>query len=162
MPLARLPPENLIHLYGRNYLMLMRKVRTILLAMATLSCASPGRSGAGAQPAHIAIDQDAAGSTVELRPGQKLTVTLPGNPTTGFVWEMVPGAGSILASQGEAQFSAASTGASAKLGAGGIYRFDFVAVGAGKAPLKFIYRRSFEREAAPAQSFEVTVVVGKP
>jgi len=142
--------------------MLMRKISTILLAMATLSCVAPGRSGAGPQPHQIVIDQNAAGSTVELRPGQKLTVSLPGNPTTGFVWEMVPGAGSILASQGEGQFSAASTGASAKLGAGGIYRFDFVAVDSGNAPLKFIYRRSFEKEVAPAQSFEVTVVVGKP
>jgi inhibitor of cysteine peptidase len=142
--------------------MLMRKIAAILFAMATLSCASPGGSGAGTQSSVVAIDQTAAGSTVELLPGQRLTVTLPGNPTTGFAWEMAPGAGSILASQGEAQCTAASNGASGKLGAGGIYRFDFVALGTGSAPLKFIYRRSFEKDVAPAETFEVTVVVGKP
>jgi len=142
--------------------MLMRKIAAILLAMATLSCASPGGSGAGTQPSAVSIDRNAAGSTVELLPGQRLTVTLPGNPTTGFAWEMVPGAGSVLESQGEAQFTAASNGASGKLGAGGIYRFDFVAVGTGSTPLKFIYRRSFEKDVAPVESFEVSVVVGKP
>jgi predicted secreted protein len=147
---------------GRTDIMIMRKITAILLAMATLSCAAPGRSGAGTQPPTIAIDQNAAGSTVELHPGQMLTVTLPGNPTTGFAWEMAPGSGSILASQGEARFTAASNGASAKLGAGGIYRFDFVAVGTGSAPVKFVYRRSFEKDVPPAESFEVTVVVGKP
>ena len=141
--------------------MLMRKITTILLAMATLSCASPGGSGAGTQPAAVAIDKTAAGSTVELVPGQRLTVTLPGNPTTGFTWEMMPGAGSILASQGEVQFTATSPGASAKLGAGGSYRFNFVAVATGSAPLKFVYRRSFEKDVASAESFEVTVMVGK-
>jgi inhibitor of cysteine peptidase len=142
--------------------MFMRKITAILLAMATLSCASPGRSGAGTQPSTIPIDRNAAGSTVELRPGQRLAVTLAGNPTTGFVWEMTPGAGAILASQGEAQFTAAGSGAGDKLGAGGMYRYEFLAVGTGSAPLRFIYRRSFEKEAAPADSFEVTVVVGKP
>jgi len=141
--------------------MLMRKVTAILLAMATLSCAAPGGSGAGTQPAAVAIDKNAAGSTVELRPGQRLAVTLPGNPTTGFAWEMVPGdTGSILASQGRVQFTATSPGASTKLGAGGTYRFDFVAVGTGSASLKFIYRRSFEKDVTPAESFEVTVTVG--
>jgi inhibitor of cysteine peptidase len=142
--------------------MLMRKITAVLLAMATLSCASPGNSGAGTQSGTVAINQDAAGSTVQLHPGQRLTVTLPGNPTTGFTWKMVPAAGSILASQGEAQFTAGSTGPDGKLGAGGIYRFDFVALGTGSAPLKFVYQRSFEKEVAPAQSFEVSVVVGKP
>ena len=137
--------------------MLKRQVHAILLAIATLGCASPGQSGVGARPSEIAIGRDAAGSTVALRQGQKLAVSLPANPTAGYVWDLVPGAESILAQQGEPQF----TPESAKLGAGGVFRFAFQAKAAGKVSLKFVMHRRFEKEAAPASSFEVTIVVHK-
>jgi len=135
--------------------MLKRNIQIIVLSMAILGCAVPGQSARGSRP-EIAIDQRAAGSTVALHQGQRLSVTLSGNPTTGFVWELVPGAESILARQGEARFTPDSD----KLGAGGVYRFAFQALAPGKAPLKFIWHRPFEKGAAPARSFEVTIVVG--
>jgi len=137
--------------------MLKSRIPAILLAFATLSCASPGQRGAAAQ-SDVVIDQGAAGSTVALRQGQKLTVSLPTTPTTGFVWQLLPGYEAVLARQGDPQFSADST----KLGAGGVYRFAFLARSPGSVPLKFVYRRSFEKETASAESFEVTVVVEKP
>ena len=137
--------------------MLKRQIRTILLAMATLSCASPGHTGGGAPPREIAIDQGAAGSTVALRQGQGLAVSLHGTPTTGFIWEQVSGAEAILAPQGEPRF----TPSSAKLGAGGAYLFSFRAVAPGSAHLKFILHRPFEKEAPPAGVFEVEIVVDK-
>ena len=135
--------------------MLRRRIQTILLAMATFSCATPGQTGGGAHPPEISIGQDAAGSTVALRQGQRLAVTLSANPTTGYIWEQVPGAEAILARQGDAKF----TPESAKIGAGGIYRFTYQAVRPGRAPLKFILHRSFEKEAPPAKTFEVNVAV---
>ena len=135
--------------------MLRRRIQTILLAMATFSCATPGQTGGGAQPPEISIGQDAAGSTVALRQGQRLAVTLSANPTTGYIWEQVPGAEAILARQGDAKF----TPESAKIGAGGVYRFTYQAVRPGRAPLKFILHRSFEKEAPPAKTFEVNVAV---
>ena len=139
--------------------MLKRRIHAILLAMATLSCASPGQTtGGGARPQEVTIDQGAAGSTVALRQGQRLAVSLQGNPTTGFIWEQVPGAEAILTRQGDPQF----TPASASLGAGGVYLFSFRAVAPGSAHLRFILHRTFEKEVPPARSFEVKVVVHKP
>jgi inhibitor of cysteine peptidase len=136
--------------------MLKRRLTAVLLTMVAISCPSHGISGGGASP-DVALDRSAAGSTVELRRGQGLTVTLPGNPTTGYVWELVPGFESILAVQGKPQF----TPDSSKLGAGGVYRFSFQADQPGKVHVKMIYRRPFDKESAPAETFEVTVVVGK-
>jgi len=136
--------------------MLKRRLTAILLAMAAISCAAHGISGGGGLT-DVALDRSAAGSTVELRQGQGLTITLQGNPTTGYVWELVPGYQSILAVHGKPQF----TPAGSKPGAGGVYRFDFQAERPGKVQLKIIYHRTFDKESAPAESFEVTVVVGK-
>jgi inhibitor of cysteine peptidase len=126
---------------------------TFAAATAAFACASPGAS-AGAPASQPAIDQNAAGSTVTLRLGQRLKVSLPGNPTTGFVWEVAPGTASILAQQGDPDYQPDSSA----LGAGGVYTFTFKAVAAGSGPLKLIYRRPFEADAAPARTFEVTVV----
>ena len=135
--------------------MLGRRMQTILLAMATFSCATPGQTGGGVQAPEISIGQDAAGSTVALRQGQRLAVTLSANPTTGYVWEQLPGAEAVLVRQGDPQF----TPESAKTGAGGVYRFTYQAVRPGRTPLKFILHRSFEKEAPPAKTFEVKVAV---
>jgi inhibitor of cysteine peptidase len=129
---------------------------TVIAAMATFGCASLG-SSAGTPAAEISIDQRGAGSTVALRLGQRLTISLPGNPTTGFMCEIVPGAEAVLAQQGDPDFQRESSA----LGAGGIYRFAFQAVGVGSAPLKMIYHRRFESGVPPARSFEVEVVVTK-
>lgn len=140
--------------------MSIKRSRSILLtvtaAMATLGCASPG-SSTGTPAAEISIDESASGSTVALRPDQRLTVSLPGNPTTGFIWEVVPGAEAVLAQQGNPYFNRDSSA----LGAGGVYRFAFQAVGAGSTPLKMIYHRPFESGVTPARRFEVEVVVTK-
>ena len=138
--------------------MLKRHLPAVLLALATLSCAAPGTSGQAAQPPEITVDQGAAGSTVSLRQGQRLAVFLPGNPTTGFLWELEPGTEPVLVLQGEPHFAPAGTA----LGSGGVYRFTFQAVRPGSVPVRIIYRRPFEKNAAPARSFEVTVVVGVP
>jgi len=138
--------------------MLKRRINAVLLALTTLSCATPGQSGGGARLPEISLDQGAAGSTVALAPGQRLAVSLQGNPTTGYIWETVPGAESVLARQGDPQFTSASD----KLGAGGVYRFIFQAVAPGSAPLKFILHRTFEKETPPAKTFGVNIVVHKP
>jgi inhibitor of cysteine peptidase len=137
--------------------MLKRQLPAILLAMATLSCAAPGHSVVGSEKPDIEINQNATGSTVALHPGQRLVVVLAGNPTTGYAWELLPGTESVLAQQGNPEF----TPASVKLGAGGSYRFGFKAVAQGNVTLKIVNYRRFAPEAAPAATFEITVVVGK-
>ena len=105
----------------------------------------------------VRITEADAGSAVELHLGQTLEVALPGNPTTGYTWEVVPGAESVLEQQGELAFEAESE----LLGAGGVMTLSFEANGQGEATLSLIYHRTFEPGVAPLQTFEVTVLVGR-
>lgn len=132
---------------------LRRLLLAALVAIAGAGCASTGTSASKGD--EIAIDRHAEGRTISLRRGQRLIVSLPGNPTTGFVWEELPGASEVLVRQGEPTYTSKGTA----LGAGGLYRFSFVAVAGGKVPLRFVYRRPFEAGVVPGATFNVTVEV---
>jgi inhibitor of cysteine peptidase len=123
------------------------------MAIIGLGCTPPGSFGT-ATPV-VMIDDSANGSTVSLRRGEGLVISLTGNPTTGFTWEMGDSADEILAQQGKPEYSAGSRA----LGAGGKYRFHFQAEREGTARVRLVYRRPFEASVPPAQIFEVTVVV---
>ncbi len=96
-----------------------------------------------------------AGRSIELRVGGRFDVTLEGNPTTGFQWEVGSGDTSIVKLSGEPEFKPSSDA----LGAAGKFTFHFEAVTAGQTTLKLIYHRLFEKDTPPAQTFEVTVTV---
>ena len=129
---------------------------SLLTAIAGFSCTAHAPSGAGPS-AEISVDQRNAGSTVSVKRGDRLAVTLAGTPSTGFIWELLSGAGSVLTPQGEPRF----TPGGSVPGAGGLYRFSFTAAAKGKVHLKFAYRRPFEAGVAPAATFEVTVEVSQ-
>jgi len=96
-----------------------------------------------------------AGSQVALRVGESCDVVLVGNPTTGFQWEVARLDTSIVKQVGDAAYEPASSA----IGAGGHFTFHFRAVGLGQTPVQLVYRRSFEKNAPPAQTFEIQVVV---
>ncbi len=93
-------------------------------------------------------------ATVELGPGERFELTLPGNPTTGYAWTVVEGDSTVVGQVGEPEFVAEST----LLGAGGEFRFTFEGAAPGTTSLKLAYARSFE-DAAPIDEFELSVVV---
>jgi len=125
---------------------------TLLVAVAGFSCVAHPSSHLG--PAEVVVDQRDGGKTVSLHRGDRLIVILPGNPSTGFGWAFASGDNHVLVQQGEPEF----TRDSKALGAGGRYRFSFVAAANGEVPLRLVYRRPFETKA-PATTFEVTVEV---
>jgi len=75
--------------------------------------------------------------------------------TTGYTWEMLPQDPVVLRQVGTAEV----TPDSSALGAGGKIALKFAAVQTGQAPLQLVYRRSFEKDVAPAKTFEVNVNV---
>lgn len=115
------------------------------------ACAAKSSSGASTTK----LTEADAGRSIELRVGDKLEVTLPGNPTTGFQWEVEAGDEAILRQIGEPEFEPSSSA----VGSAGKVTLRFEAVGAGQMGLKLIYHRTFEQTTPPAQTFEVTVVV---
>jgi inhibitor of cysteine peptidase len=113
-----------------------------------------GAEATPAAPIRSLTEAD-AGRSIELRVADKLEVTLPGNPTTGFQWEVGSGDTSIIKPGGESEFKPSSEA----LGSGGKVTIRFEAVAAGQTTLKLIYHRPFEKDTPPDQTFEVTVTV---
>jgi inhibitor of cysteine peptidase len=96
-----------------------------------------------------------AGRTVALHTGDRLAIILPGNPTAGYSWVLAAVDRGVLAPVGEPDYRAAS----AAIGAGGIFSFEFEAVGAGETAMHLAYRRPWEKRRRPAQTFDVNVTV---
>lgn len=104
--------------------------------------------------AAVKLDEQDNGQTVEVNSGDKITITLAGNPTTGYSWELSEFDASVVELAGEADYKSDSK----LLGSGGVYTFTLKAGAPGSTVVKFIYHRSWE-DAEPAQVFEVTLNV---
>ncbi len=96
------------------------------------------------------------GKLVELTVGNTLIVELPGNPTTGYMWETGSVNASVLKQdEGAAKFKPDTT----LTGAPGKVILRFKATGPGKTTLKLVYRRSWEKGVAPVKTYQADVVV---
>jgi inhibitor of cysteine peptidase len=117
-------------------------------------CAAVAACGAqGSGP--VTLTQKDAGTTVHVKQGANVNITLAGNPTTGYTWEVAPGGSGVLEQQGEPAFKPDSSA----VGSGGMVTLQFKAAQAGTINLKLIYHRTFEPNVAPLNTFEVTIVV---
>ncbi len=95
------------------------------------------------------------GSNFTIFLGEELTIKLPGNPTTGYQWEVLTNGLTMLKQKGEPVFVADSD----RIGAGGQITFLFVPCGIGSTRLKLAYHRPWEKETPPIQVFEIGVTV---
>lgn len=101
----------------------------------------------------IALSSVDNGKTIDVVVGEKITVTIGGNPTTGFTWETEQLNIAQLQQLGEPEYTADSS----LLGSAGTYVFTFKVVGTGETSLKIIYHRTWEESVPPEQTFEVIV-----
>jgi inhibitor of cysteine peptidase len=103
------------------------------------------------------VTQDDNGKSVTLNIGDKLIINLKGNYTTGYQWTLKDGFDNdVIVQVGEASYKPEKTD---RVGSGGIATFTFKAVGKGRTDLMLEYLRSWEKNVAPAEDFELTVVV---
>lgn len=103
----------------------------------------------------VKVSNDANGQTIELSAGQILEISLEGNPTTGFNWEVSEIDESVIKQSGEAEYKSESD----LLGAGGTITYTFEAVQPGSSTIKLIYHRPWEKDVAPEKEYSVTVNV---
>jgi inhibitor of cysteine peptidase len=96
---------------------------------------------------------------VTLEVGQRFTVTLESNPSTGYRWEWVDWQESNLEQIGKAQFKPRETGDPPLVGAGGWEILTFEAVSGGQMTLKLVYRRPWEEGMEPLKTFSLHVIV---
>jgi inhibitor of cysteine peptidase len=95
------------------------------------------------------------GGNYTISQGEELVIRLPGNPTTGYLWEVFSYDSNMLRLKAESVFVADAD----RTGAGGQTIFQFVPCEIGPTRLKLIYRRPWEKDTLPVQVFEVVVTV---
>ncbi len=96
------------------------------------------------------------GKTIAAVVGQKIVVTLSGNPTTGFSWNLSKLDGASVKQVGKMEY-VQDDAAKGKVGVGGKFTFTFEATKAGKSALNFEYKRPFEKTVDSVVNFTVDV-----
>lgn len=86
------------------------------------------------------------------------SISLTGNPTTGYSWHFKVSDGSVLELSRDYYQSDAKAG---EVGAGGLYTWDFRALKAGTTAITFKYYRDWlgESDAAPEDTIEFKILV---
>lgn len=120
----------------------------------SIETAAHGGVDGGAKASAVAIDESAAGKTIDLVAGQSLTLSLGANATTGFDWSVTKapaalGAPELTYVQGGAQ-----------PGAPGTRKITWTlksALPAGEHAVELAYARSFEKGVAPFKTFKLKV-----
>jgi inhibitor of cysteine peptidase len=101
----------------------------------------------------LQLDQQADGREYRLRLGSQLEIALPENPTTGYRWHLGGNDPAFAVTQD--RFDAPD----GPPGKGGSRHWTFLAVQAGKAEIRAVYRRSWEPEGTRSRSFRIVVTV---
>ncbi|KFF34227.1 protease inhibitor I42 family protein [Pseudomonas paraeruginosa] len=112
---------------------------------------------AGQQKPVVSLDDADDCSPLKLTQGQKLVLTLPSNPTTGFRWELRNPAAGVLRRLGPEVYS--NPDDNGLVGSGGESTWRFRAAASGTDRLELVYRRPWEKDAEPAESFSCAIQV---
>jgi inhibitor of cysteine peptidase len=104
----------------------------------------------------LQIAEDDNGRTVTLAVGDAVELSLAENRTTGYHWELNEKAEPICELVSD-DFEAAS----GPPGSGGVHRWQFRAVQPGSGEIGLQYRRPWEKNAARARSYQMSVRVSK-
>jgi inhibitor of cysteine peptidase len=114
--------------------------------------------GAGCSRSALTInaDQNYNGRTINLRVGDGVALSLAEGPTTGYRWEFLTKPEPVCVTVSDAY---AANSAKGTVGGGGAHNWSFRAVAKGTATISLVYRRPWEKDAAPAKTFSITVVV---
>ena len=108
-------------------------------------------------PDVIQLSEVDNGKTITCRKGDQLVVTLPANPTTGYIWQTYrTPSGEHLVLTRSAFNEIPQTGGRKMVGIPGTYSFYYTVTGAGKEGISLVYSRTWENKA-PAGRFEILV-----
>ena len=135
----------------------------MLNAPATAEAASPQNPQSKSQWFELGRSEN--GKRARVGVGQYILVRLPGNPTTGYSWQMASPSNTAVRLLAQPQYvpqAQADKTREKTVGAGGTYYFKFQAVQPGTAVIRLAYARSWERNKPPAETFTVTIDVLAP
>jgi inhibitor of cysteine peptidase len=127
--------------------------KTILIILTLVVCLA---SITGCKPKPVQLTEADNNKEITLDVGSQLIITLPGNPSTGYNWEVKTIDTAILGQVGEPQFVSENTNL---VGAGGQLSLTFEALKAGSTTIELVYHRPWETDVAPLQTFTIQVTV---
>ena len=98
-------------------------------------------------------------TSISLHVNETFNIVIHGNKTTGFIWRQIPNDDStaILELVGETYETVKSK--RNLCGAPGTFQFQYRAKAPGKCLLQFEYIRPWEKEAPPASTREIAIIV---
>ena len=102
----------------------------------------------------LQFDEHSNGNTIELHVGEEFVITLRENPTTGFRWNPIS-SGEPACTLLDNSFDLIGS----TPGNGGSHSWHFLAVKEDSSKIEFAYRRSWEQDRLPAQTFTMSVSV---
>ncbi|MEI7636761.1 MAG: protease inhibitor I42 family protein [Syntrophus sp. (in: bacteria)] len=103
----------------------------------------------------IELTEKDNGAVMKVQLGDQIKVTVPGNPTTGYTWELAAISVDILEPGLEPEYIRDST----LTGAGGRFTFRFTARSQGYTKVILAYLRTWEKDMLPVKTFEMTADV---
>ncbi len=113
--------------------------------------AAPTSSPPG--PSEITLSESNNGGQIELDKNKMVVLRLESNPSTGYSWLVEEMDSNVLRQVGDFEIEYQSH----LLGAPGTQVLRFVGAGKGLTSLKLAYRRPWEKDVAPAQTFVLQV-----
>jgi predicted secreted protein len=135
----------------------VRRARRALVVLVTFGLAA---ALFGCWSGEVTVTQEDAGTIRLARIGDRVTVRLDGNPSTGYTWtrtaptdDELPGSALQPIEEGTWEFPSGEQ----VPGAGGVCLFRYLADKSGSVTLSFVYGRSWEPE--PVQTFSVVIQV---
>ena len=101
----------------------------------------------------LTLDKNSNGKTVEMASGQRLTIKLKGNATTGYSW--------ILNKYNKKLVKFINVNYvvdnNKLLGSGGTWVTNFQVLKPGRSEIRFIYKRPWEKDKPPSEKFFVEI-----
>lgn len=110
----------------------------------------------------VTVTESVNGSTVTIGTGDRLRVELPSNPSTGYSWQTMELNSWVLARTKRPVYTpdwVVGADRQRMVGSGGKLTLEYEGIGAGTSPVRIAYSRPWETNAAPAKTFQLTVVV---
>ena len=117
------------------------------------ACQGTNLAGAAGANKRVTLTEKDNGGSIALAVNGVFLVQLAGNPSTGYIWEADDLDATHFRQIGNYAFSADSHLA----GASGLFTLTFKALSSGKAVLRLVYHRTFEKGVPPLKTFEVTI-----
>ena len=137
---------------------MLNSVAAFLTTFSLVLSAGPAGSSDKQTTTVKKVEEKDSGTSVSLHVGDRLEVTLEGNPSTGYTWQKISGGERVLKQVGQPESRSSDTNKRI-IGAPVKMCFRFEAIDRGNTKLQLAYLRPWEKDVKPAKTFEVTVDV---